>query len=376
MKKVLLATTAVALSAGVAAADVSVSGNARMGLQYKSSVAAVAGGLNTYAWNPVTKKVDKTVVAGVSNPAALAAAKDAVAAAKAAVAAAATDAARTLAEGNLAAAEAQLADRAGVAAQASNTTIEKRMNINLDGSVETSSGMTFGARMRLRSNEAGATLTTGARVYMKTGGVEIAMGNINGAIESMPGLYDPSVGLTGLGWGGLVTNTRGKGYWGWDAYSSSGNGVEGVEVMYSGGSFTGHLSYSEPVLSSGATAEERIALYGAYTMNDWTVALGLQDSSNNANDKVVLTVGGKLGDYSVGFGIADNDGVQKIALNGSATFGATTVSAYVADEDTAVADTSYGIGVSYDLGGASVVGGISHDAFGTDRADLGVSFSF
>lgn len=296
MKKVLLATTAIALSAGVAAADVAVSGNARMGLQYNS----VTG----------------------------------------------------------------------------NTTIEKRMTINLDGSVETSSGMTFGARMRLRSNEAGATLTTGARVYMKTGGVEIAMGNINGAIESMPGLYDPSVGLTGLGWGGLVTNTRGKGYWGWDAYSSSGNGVEGVEVMYSGGSFAGHLSYSEPVLSSGATAEERIALYGAYTMNDWTVALGLQDSSNNANDKVVLTVGGKLGDYSVGFGIADNDGVQKIALNGSATFGATTVSAYVADEDTAVADTSYGIGVSYDLGGASVVGGISHDAFGTDRADLGVSFSF
>ena len=89
--------------------------------------------------------------------------------------------------------------------------------------------------------------------------------------------------------------------------------------------------------------------------------------------RLALLIGGLA---AVGFGIADNDGVQKIALNGSATFGATTVSAYVADEDTAVADTSYGIGVSYDLGGASVVGGISHDAFGTDRADLGVSFSF
>lgn len=296
MKKVLLATTAVVLSAGVAAADVAVSGNARMGLQYDS----------------VT----------------------------------------------------------------SNTRIEKRMTINLDGSVETSSGMTFGARMRLRSNEAASTFTTGARVYMKTGGVEIAMGNINGAIESMPGLYDPSVGLTGLGWGGLVTNTAGMGYWGWDAYSSSGNGAEGVEIIYTGGAFTGHLSYSEPVLSSGAVASETIALVGAYTMNDWTVALGFQDSPNAARDKVVLTVGGKLGDYNVGFGIADNNGVQKIALNGSATFGATTVSAYVADEDTAGTDTSYGLGVSYDLGGAAVVGGISHDAFGVDRADLGVQFSF
>jgi outer membrane protein OmpU len=104
--------------------------------------------------------------------------------------------------------------------------------------------------------------------------------------------------------------------------------------------------------------------------------LALQDSDNNANDKIVLTVGGKLGDYGVGFSIADNDGVQKIALNGSATFGATTVNAYIAKEDTAGLDMAYGIGASYDLGGASLVGGISHSEVGVDRADIGVSFSF
>lgn len=301
MKKVLLATTAVALSAGVAYAEVSISGNARMGLQYS----------------------------GVTG----------------------------------------------------NTTIEKRMTVDMVGTTETSSGITFGAKLRLRSNEAAGTVAAGARVYMQTNGFELAMGNIDGAIESMPNLYSPSVGLTGLGWGGLVTNTAGDGYWGWDAYSSSGNGAEGVEVIYSAAGFTGHLSYSDGTaggLSGTGTGTKRVAAYGAYTFNDWTVALALQESNGfgGAEDKVVLTVGGNLGDYGVGFGVADNNGTTKIALNGSATFGATTVSAYIADEDTAGTDASYGIGASYDLGGASVVGGISHDAFGTNRADLGVSFSF
>lgn len=299
MKKVLLATTAVALSAGVAYAEVSISGNARMGLQY-------------------------TGVTG-------------------------------------------------------DTTIEKRMGIDIVGTTETSSGITFGAKLRMRSTEAtpfGGGNSAGARVYLQTNGFELAMGNIDGAIESMPNLYSPVVGLTGLGYTGMVTNTVAKGYWGWDAYSSSGNGAEGVEMIYSAAGFTGHVSYSEPVLSSGASAQKRAAAYGAYTFNDWTVALGVQKSSVAAQDKVVLTVGGNLGDYGVGFGIADNDGTTKIALNGSATFGATTVSAFVADEDTAGTDATFGIGASYDLGGASVVGGIARTDTGFTRADLGVSFSF
>ena len=125
MKKVLLATTAMALSAGVAYAEVSVSGNARMGLQYNSAPAA------------------------------------------------------------------------GFA----KTRIEKRMTIDMVGTTETSSGITFGAKLRIRSNEPNAGQgIAGARVYMQTSGFELAMGNIDGAIESMPNLYSPSVGLTGLGW--------------------------------------------------------------------------------------------------------------------------------------------------------------------------------
>ncbi|NEY89582.1 porin [Tabrizicola oligotrophica] len=297
MKKVLLATTAVVLSAGVASAEVALSGNARMGLQYDS----ISG----------------------------------------------------------------------------DTVLEKRMTVNIDATTESSSGITFGARLRLRSNEAGAGTVNGARVYMSTNGLEIAAGNIYGALDSMPGMYDSEVGLTALNDAGVVTNTVANPAtaWGFDGYSSSGNGAEGIEAIYTAGGFTGHLSYSEPTLSSGASAQKRTAVYGAYVFNDWTVALGLQDSSVAAEDKVVLTVGGKIGDFGVGFAAADNDGESKVALNGSATFGATTVNGFIADEESG-AELAIGLGVTYDLGGASVMAGVERDAVGDTRADLGVSFSF
>jgi outer membrane protein OmpU len=288
------------MSAGVAYAEVSISGNARMGLQYNSAPAA------------------------------------------------------------------------GIA----KTTMEKRFTLTVSGSTETDSGVSVGAEMNLRDNEDNTgALISGARVHLKASGVELAMGNIYGAIESMPGVYSASAGLTGLGWGGMAVNTGVKGSFGWDAYSSSGDGAEGIEAIYSAGSFSGHLSYSSDELGGRATTAKRAAAYGSYTMGDWTVAVGMQDSSVNTQDKTIITVGGKVGDFGVGFAAADNDGERKIALNGSATFGATTISAYVADEESAT-DNPLGLGVAYDLGGAKVVGGVARTATGTNRADLGVSFSF
>ena len=127
---------------------------------------------------------------------------------------------------------------------------------------------------------------------------------------------------------GVVVNTVAHGFV-FDGYSSNGVGAEGIEGIYTAGAFTGHVSYSEPTLSGGASTQKRAAAYGAYTFNDWTVALGMQDSAVNTEDKTVLTVGGKVGDFGVGFAAADNDGVQKIALNGSATFGSTTVNGWL-----------------------------------------------
>lgn len=340
MKKFLIATTALTLSAGVAAAEVKLSGDARLGMMYNSNAAV-----------------------GDSNWAA-------------------------------------------VAGNTSKTRLEKRVTINLDASTTADNGVTFGARVRLRSEErsanaaglGGRTIVAGARVFARAGGLTVAGGNILGAIETMPGVYAPSVGLTGLSWGGLVTNVgtvNGARYFDWDAYSSSGAGVEGVEVIYTMGDFTGHLSYSADSLNGGAGTAKRIGAYGAYKFQGWTVALGVQDSNAVSGvygagfqDKIVMTVGGKVGDFGVGFGAARSgkgaNKVNKFALNGSYTMGATTISAYAAAEsgrgalaDVTASKSSYGVGASYDLGGgASVVGGIERTTAKTTRADLGVSFRF
>ena len=307
MKKVLLATTALVLTAGVASAEIALSGSARMGLQNNDGL----------------------------------------------------------------------------------TSLDKRMTVNVTGTAETTSGITFGALMRFRSEEDAATVIAGARVYMQTNGVEIGAGNINGAIESMPGLYNASVGLTGLGWGGIVTNVVGADllggatdiddaeYWDWDAYSSSGNGPEGVEVSYAGGGLAAHLSYSSDDLSNGGLADdERLGAYASYTMSDWTVAIGVQESDDDDEDKTVATIGGAIGSASIGLAYANNDGITKFAVSGSSTFGGTTVSAYVADENTTGTEIAYGLGVSHDLGGASLTAGIANTELGITRSDIGVSFSF
>ncbi len=267
-----------------------------------------------------------------------------------------------------------------------STTLEKRVTLNIDMSTETDSGLELGARIRLRSNEnnmvAGVytqrnTDVNGAVVYVKSGGLKLSVGNICGAIECMPGVYAGTVGLNGNGFSNVVTNTAQEGYWTWDAYSSSGSGANGAEVEYSVGDFSGMLSYSK--MNDLSASANRIGIHLAYTFGDWTVALGMQegDLPLGVDDKTVLTVGGKLGDFGVGLAYADNNGTDKFTINGSYSFGATTVSAFVSDENSVAAtDNPWGLGVSYDLGGASLVAGYTNDEVGVKRASAGIKFKF
>ena len=265
----------------------------------------------------------------------------------------------------------------------SKTSLEKRISVNVDVSTETDGGLEFGGRIRIRSDEeagvntaygAANTTLSGANLYVKSGGFKLTIGNICGAIECMPGLYTQSVGLDGNGWSGLVTNVNGS-YFNWSAYSSNGGGNNGVEVEYTVGDFKAHVSYAG--LNDATAVANRGAMYVSYKFGDWTAALGFQDSGVVGEDKTILSVQGKLGDFGVGIGYADNDGTDKITLNGSYKMGATTISAFVSDENSVAAtDNPWGLGVKYDLGGATLVGGFSNSETGNKRATAGVKFSF
>ncbi|MDQ2094190.1 porin [Rhodalgimonas zhirmunskyi] len=392
MKKILFATTALVATAGVAAADVSFSGYGRFGAISTEGSAQTGTAAQRAA---AAAALTAASAAHAPNVAALTAAQTAYTANPTAANGAALLAAQGVAAGSAAALAGASATNNLLNGSPDITGIYTRIRLQIDMTTEADNGLTFGARLRMQDTSVdgagygnGGTTTggfNGARFYAKMGGLEIGVGNIIGAIEGMSGLYmstqSGDIGLSGLGFHSLVTNTVAQGYWGWDAYSSGGAGVDGVEVMYSAGDFSGHLSYS----NGGGVSTTGLNV--AYSFNDWTVALGYQDGDTNAaRDKAVITVGGKIGPVNVGLAYADNNGTGKVALTGQVEVGAATrIDMFVSSDDSSVntagynvnLDPSYGLAVSHSLGGgASVEGGVVRTPFGTTSADLGIKFNF
>ncbi len=254
----------------------------------------------------------------------------------------------------------------------SSTDVTSRLRLQIDMTAESDAGVTFGARVRMQQNNTdngnspAGTGFNGARFFARSGGLEVGVGNIYGALEFMPGMYPIDLGLTGLGYDYTAYNFRG------DAYSSGGNGAagsNGVEVMYSAGDFSVHVSASD--------VSDRIAAHAAYTFSGWTIALGAQDSDNAADTELAASVGGSFGPVDVTLAYADNGTAgDRIVLAGRFDVGAATnVEVYVADQDNA--DTGYGIDFNHDLGGGtSLRGGVVKRLNGNTQADLGVRFNF
>lgn len=270
----------------------------------------------------------------------------------------------------------------------SETNITSRLRLQFDMSTETDGGVTFGARYRLQAdsndNAPAGGAFNGARFYARAGGFELGVGNINGALDSMPGLYLPTLsedtGIDGMGDNALVLLN------GVDSYSSGGAGANGIEVIYEAGNFAGHFSYST---DNGAVAADRIAAHIAYSFGDWTVALGIQDSDTLGEDVVAASVEGKIGNFGVGLAYAQNadnagagNDVDKVRLYGSADIGtASTVVAWVANEDNpfvpARDGASYGINYEYDLGGGvTFIAGAAETATDQTQVQAGVWFRF
>jgi outer membrane protein OmpU len=252
---------------------------------------------------------------------------------------------------------------------ASTTNVTSRFRLQIDATAESDAGVTFGARARIQQN-ASTTANTGingVRFFARTGGLEVGVGNIFGALEFMPGMYPIDLGLTGLGYDYTAYNFRG------DAYSSGGAGAagsNGFELMYSMGDLGLHLSASD--------VNDRVAGHVSYAVGGFTIALAAQDSTLATDTEMAATIGGTVGPADLTLAYADNgtDG-DHIVLAASFDVGAATnVEAYVADAESQP-DTGYGIDFNHNLGGGtSLRGGIAKRLSGDTRADLGVRFNF
>lgn len=317
MKKVLFATTALVATAGVAAADVTFGGYGRFGVMY-SSAAGPNGIAQTYGDD------------GTGD---------------------------------------------------SSLDITSRFRLQIDATAESDAGVTFGARVRIEqeNDEVNDAANSGTginapRFFARSGGLEVGVGNIFGALEFMPGMYPIDLGLTGLQY--EYTPYQ----FGADFYDSDGAGAaatnNAIEVLYSAGDLSVHVSASDG-------ANERIAAHVAYTWNGWTFAVGAQDSNSPTDTEFAASVGGNFGPATVSLAYADN-GVNGDHVTLAARFdvgAATNIEAYVSDADTIFGtptqNTGYGIDFNHDLGGGtSLRGGVAKLFAGHTVADLGVRFNF
>lgn len=326
MKKVLFASTALVATAGVAAAEVDFSGYGRFGVLYSSG--AGANGL-----------------------------------------------AQTFGD-----------DADGTP---SSTDLTYRLRIQIDTTAETDGGVVLGARVRIEqeNDEVGDAANSGTginapRFFARSGGLEVGVGNIYGALEYMPGQYPIDLGLTGLQYEYAPYQFGGDFYDSDGAGASAGNAGTGtpfqnaIEVLYAFGDFSLHISASEG-------ARDRVAGYVAYTWSGWTFAIGGQDSNAASDTEFMASAGGSFGPVNVSLAFADNGtNGDQITLAGRYDIGAATdVEFYVSDADTIFGtptqNNSYGVDFNHDLGGGtSLRGGVAKTFLGYTLADLGVRFNF
>ncbi len=270
-----------------------------------------------------------------------------------------------------------------------------RFRLQIDLSTTTDTGLTFGARQRFQvDNGAGATGNQ-VRFFATFEGLTVAFGNILGVIESTPNLYltgvpSAGVGLNGNGFHSLAANTASNnGFFGWTAYSSGGaSAVNGVEAIYTFGDFTVHAHLTDDrtlgpvngnVLGRTGSRGEAIGVRGTFA--DVTVGLGYERfrrGSRDGDELLFASVGYSFGDGNVSLSYARTEyGATFAAPDGKANkwslSGGWNVMpdlyayGFAARENNGVG-TSYGLGASYALGG-----GASFEAGYTRGRDAGGS---
>ena len=313
MKKVLFATTALVLTAGMAMADVKISGSGRVGLTYNDGRDDVDTDLNT-------------------------------------------------------------------------TLIEMRLRFNIDASKETDAGVTFGGRIRMQSDEGDTNATlSGAYVYAEARGFHVEVGNANTAYDSAALMYNPEIGFVG--------NSQGDPLGSYYSFSSKGNPSDdyiAIFASYSVGDLNARLSYATEDQTGGTPVDEEIGVSFDYKFGQFTVSLAANQNGGGIadNDQIFLGAEYAVND-STNVGLLYNDNGNSTSFGDATTitlYGNTklasgiTLKGYISSiGSTTVApadDVAGGIGADYDLGGASLAGGIEKRFNGDTYADLGVNFSF
>ncbi len=256
------------------------------------------------------------------------------------------------------------AARMGIIYNGTDTEFTSRVRITFTGSGETDGGLTFGASVRADQSGQGNTSNGDSTVYISGAFGKLTMGDVGGAADALVGNVS-GVGLTGLG------SLNELGY--------IGTAKTAAYYEYSTNGLTFGVGVGQP---TGTNPSGSVAV--KYSTDTFSVALGYEDGAVNTGTTLApvwvdatqtsLGVTGSFSGISLKAVVKDlsTNADLSYAVSADYTSGATTVTAFYADNGTEV----YGLGAAYDLGGsAKVVGGVVDNGTNT-VADLGVSFSF
>lgn len=264
-------------------------------------------------------------------------------------------------------------DNAGVGA--ADTVISYRLRFNVNAKLESDNGVTYGGRIRFQNTENDSTSPfSPAMLYVESNGLRVEVGNANSAYDSVALMYNPELGYRGTSFG----DPQGS-YFGFSS-GPYAPGRVGIYVAYSVSGVNLKASYIQPNQFDDSSTDDESSIAIDYTFGQVTLAAAAANNGGGivGNDLVFLGAAYAFSDLgTVGINYNDNGFVpETYTLYGNYKFGATTVGAYVTDADVAGADTAYGIGASYDLGGATLAGSIQSGFSGDVVTDLGVSMNF
>jgi outer membrane protein OmpU len=244
----------------------------------------------------------------------------------------------------------------------------------------------------VEAGNSGATLSA-AYLYVEYEGLRVEVGNSNTAFDSAALYYDSEVGFISSSFGNksfdFYSFSSGP-------FGLGEENRVGIYASYSVGEFTGQISYVNPdQVTDPSVTEEEVSIALAYETDLFTLsAAAVQDGAGIADNDQFFLGGAYNVNDAIRVGLlytSTDDGTlshqvgDTITLFGSYTVGAIKVEGYIAnnDDEDNDNDTVYGIGADYDLGGATLSGSIQRDygsvAGGTGPetyADLGVNFSF
>lgn len=273
------------------------------------------------------------------------------------------------------------------------TTVNTRLRFNMDVSKDLDSGVIIGGRVRMQydsgrtqdnSGEGGAEMNV-ALLYAESGGFRVEVGNANTAFDSLGTLYNAEIGFTESTLGSYMQAAYAA--YETNPFAPAEANRMGLFAQYAVGDLVARISYVTPnqtVSSLPAGTSEEISLSLDYKVGAFSFGIGAawNGAFIDGNDVYAITGEYAVNDSTnVGLHFVDNGSAnsQTITLYGNTVLAnGIGLQGYLANNDDPgnIKDFAYGLGFSYDLGGATLAGAV-HRGFADETfADLGVRFSW